>query len=145
MEIKDIINEEILSHSERQPIFGFKSAVENPTFKNYQAHSNDYDVNISESDIMVTWRVGFWLYENGIENLMIDIQDVQGTYTVKLLNKQSDELEQENQRNIAEIPWKFEIWDAPLVKGESYYIDKVIFDFETKVCVVDFIPKPSNN
>jgi len=141
MEIKKIINEEILSHNERTPIFRFTGKAEkNPSFYKFQAHSNDYDVDITESDISVTWRVGFWLNDNGIENFTIDVESVQGTYHVELYDKQTDELSQENDRDISEVPWKFEIWEAPLEKGGALYITDISFDFETKVCTVDFTP-----
>ena len=120
MEIKDIIKEEILSHNERQPIYRFTHKAENPSFYKFQSFSNDYDIDITESDIMVTWRAGFWLNDNGIENFMIDIESVQGTYHVEYYDKQSDELAQEADKNIGEIPWKFEIWDAPLEKVGGY-------------------------
>ena len=144
MEIKDIINEEILSHNERQPVFRFTGKAEkNPGFYNYQAHSNDYDVDITESDISITWRVGFWLNDNGIENFMIDIEGVQGTYHVELYDKRTDELSQENDRDINEVNWTFQVEEAPLNKGGALYIVDVDFDFKTKVCLVDFQPRMS--
>jgi hypothetical protein len=140
MEIKDIINEEILSHNERQPIFRFTDNVENPSFLKFQAYSNDYDVDITESNISVTWRTGFLLNDNGIENFMIDIESVQGSYHVELHDKQSDELAQENDRDIKEVPWRFHVIDTPLEKGGALYVTTLSFDFETKVCSVDFTP-----
>lgn len=142
MEIKEIINEEILSHNERQPVFRFTDFAENPRFYNYQAHSNNYDVAINEAQISVTWRVGFWLNDNGIENYSIDVQEVQGVYKVELRDKQSDELEQDNNRDIAEVPWKFNVIPAPLEKGGALYITSVDFDFETKICTVSFLAEP---
>jgi len=139
MEIKNIIKEEILSHNERQPVFRFTGRPEKtPSFYNFQAHSNDYDVDITEADIVVTWRVGFWLNDNGIENFMIDIESVQGNYHVELYDKQTDEIAQENDRDIKEVPWKFYVFDAPLEKGGALYVTDLSFDFETKVCNVSF-------
>jgi hypothetical protein len=138
MKIINIINEEIFSHNERQPVFRFTDNVENPSFFKFQAYSNDYDVDITESNINVTWRTGFWLNDNGIENFIIDIESVQGSYHVELRDKQSDELTQENDRDINEVPWKFHIIDAPLEKDKSLYVTDLSFDFETKVCTVSF-------
>ena len=144
MEIKKIINEEILSHNERTPIFRFTAKSEkNPSFYNFQPHSNDYDVDITESDISVTWRTSFWLTDNGIENFKIEIESVQGTYHVELYDKQTDELAQENDRDISEIPWKFQVEEAPLNAGGALYVVDLDFDFKTKVCLVDFQPRMS--
>lgn len=140
MEIKEVIKEEIQSFNERQPVFRFTDKVDNPSFYNFQPYSNDYDVDITESDISVVWRAGFWLNDNGIENFMIDIQEVLGTYKVELHDKQSDELVQENDRDITEVPWKFEVDEAPLEKGGALYVTDISFDFETKISTVSFVP-----
>ena len=142
MELKNIIKEEIQSFNEKRPIFRFVGKAENaPGFYNFQAYSNDYDVDITESDIVVTWRVGFWLNDYGIENFMIDVESVQGTYHVELYDKQTDELSQENDRDIAEIPWKFRVDNGTLNKGGALYIVDVDFDFKTKICDVSFEPR----
>ena len=145
MKIKDIIREEyqellkegyVMEHDN----FKFKQKVENPSFFNYQAFSNDYDVDISESEIYMSWRIGFWLNEMGIENFLIQVDGVEGTYNVKLYDKRTDEEAQNTDRDIAEIPWRFNVSEASLQKGGGLYIQDATFDFETKNCDVDFTP-----
>jgi len=138
MELKNIIREEIQSFNERQPVFRFTNIVEKPSFFNFQTHSSDYDVDIIESNISITWRAIFRLNDEAIENFKIEIESVQGTYKVDLYDKQSDELQQENQRDINEVKWTFQIYDAPLQKNVPLYVRDISFDFETKICTVDF-------
>jgi len=145
MEIKNVIKEElqqllkegyVMEHDN----FKFTQEIKNSGFYNFQSFSNDYDVDINESQIYVTWRIGFWLNDMGVENFLVQVDRVEGTYHVELLNKQSDEVEQEDDKNIAEIPWKFQIDDAALRKGGGLYIQTLEFDFEAKICTVDFTP-----
>lgn len=57
-----------------------------------------------------------------------------------MYNKQSDAKEQETPKEIndVEIPWKFTIGDATLMKGGSLYVDNLIFNFATGECQVTF-------
>jgi hypothetical protein len=109
MKIKDIINEEfrkilkegyVMEHDN----FKFRQELKNSTFYNYENFSNDFDVNINETNIIVNWRIGFWLNDNGVENFLAQVDSVEGTYKVVLRDKQTDELSQENDKNISEIP-----------------------------------------
>ena len=143
MEIKDIIQEEykqilkegyVMEHDN----FRFKQKIENPSFFHIETFSSDYDVDVIESDIYVNWRIGFWLNDMGIENFLVQADSVEGTYKVELRDKQSDEVAQEIDKNIAEIPWKFQILEATLVKGGTLYIEDLSFDFATKDCYVQF-------
>jgi hypothetical protein len=143
MEIKDIIKEEfqkflnegyVMEHDN----FKFRQEIKKNSFYNFQNFSNDYDVDINESDIIINWRIGFWLNDQGVENFLVQADSVEGTYHVELLNKQSDEVEQENDKNIAEIPWKFQINSTALKMGKGLYIESLDFDFETKICTVNF-------
>lgn len=147
MEIKDIIKEElqellkegyVMEHDN----FKFREKIEDCTFYNYQSFSNDFDVRINESDIVINWRIGFWLNEKGIDNFLVQADSVEGTYHVELLNKQSDEVEQEMDKNITEKEgeWKFEIPEMNLKKGEGMYVKSLAFDFKTKICTVNFYP-----
>lgn len=145
MKIKDIINEElkkvlkegyVMEHDN----FNFRQQVE-PTkigFYNYENFSNDFDVDISENNIVVNWRIGFWLNDMGVENFLVQADSVEGTYKVVLRDKQSDEVTQENDKNIAEIPWKFQIYEAVLKLRDSLYVESLDFDFSTKICTVTF-------
>jgi len=143
MEIKNIIKEEfqkilkegyVMEHDN----FKFRQQMKNSSFYNYQNFSSDYDVDISESDIIVSWRIGFWLNDMGVENFLVQADGVEGTYKVVLLDKRTDEISQEIDKNIAEIPWKFQIGDATLKLGDTLYIESLDFDFETKICTVTF-------
>jgi hypothetical protein len=143
MEIKNIIREEfrkllkegyVMEHDN----FKFHQEIKNSSFYNYENFSNDFDVDINESDIIVNWRIGFWLNDMGVENFLVQADSVEGTYKVVLLNKQSDEVEQEMDKDITEIPWKFRIDDAILHKGSTLYIEDLTFDFQTKICTITF-------
>jgi len=143
MDIKNIIKEEfhkilaegyVMEHDN----FKFRQQLTNSTFYNFQSFSSDFDVDIKESDIIIDWRIGFWLNDNGIENFIVRGDSVEGTYKVILLNKQSNEIEQEIDKNIADEPWKFQIPDAGLKLNESLYIESLDFNFETKICLVKF-------
>lgn len=143
MEINNIIREEfhkilkegyVMEHDN----FKFTQVVENTSFYNYQNFSNDYDVNINESQIIVNWRIGFLLNDMGIEKFLIQADSVEGTYKVALHDKQTDEVSQEVDKNIAEIPWKFKINPTNIKTGEGLYIDSIEFDFETKISTVNF-------
>jgi len=145
MKINDIIKEElkeilkegyVMEHDN----FKFRQQVE-PTkigFYNYENFSNDFDVDIVENEIFVNWRIGFWLNDMGVENFLVQADSVEGTYKVVLRDKQSDEVSQENDKNIAEIPWEFQINDAVLKLRDGLYIESLDFDFNTKNCVVTF-------
>ena len=143
MEIKNIIKEEfqnilkegyVMEHDN----FKFRQEIKNSSFYNYQNYSNDFDVDINESNIIISWRIGFWLNDMGIENFLVQADGVEGTYTVLLLDKQTDEVSQENEKNIAEIPWKFQINDAQLKLRDSLYIESLDFNFQDKICTVTF-------
>jgi hypothetical protein len=134
-EIKNIINEGYVMNDDR---FKFQHRVENPSFFNTNSFSADYDTDISESNITIFWNVSFWLNDFGIENLIINVEKVEGTYTLELINKQSGETEQESEKNINEIEWNFIVDDATLQKGGSLYVSDLIFDFAKKTCEVQF-------
>jgi hypothetical protein len=143
MKINDIINEEYVqllkeAYSFENENLKFRQEIKNSSFYNYEAFSNDFDVNVNESDIFINWRISFWLNDYGVENFVVEVDNVIGTYKMVLLNKQSDEVEQENDKNIAEFPWKFKIADAILRLGKTLYVQSLDFDFKTKVCRVTF-------
>ena len=138
MEIKDIIKEELQNllnedYRMEHDNFRFQQKIENPSFFHFQSFSNDYDIDVIESDIYVNWRIGFDLNEMGINGFLIQVDSVQGTYKVELRDKQSDEVAQELDKDIAETKWNFQILEATLVKGGGLYIQDMSFDFETKI------------
>lgn len=143
MDIREIINEEYQKILKEGYVFEddklkFTQQLQNSTFYNYQNFSNDYDVEISESQIIVNWRIGFWVNDMGIENFMVQADNVEGMYKVILRDKQTDEISQEIEKNIGEIPWKFKIEYVDLKIGDSLYIEKLDFDFQSKICNVIF-------
>jgi len=143
MKIKNIIREEFLNLLKEGYVmehdnFKFRQKVQSSSFYNYETFSNDFDVDISESDIIINWRIGFWLNDMGVENFLVQADSVEGTYKVALHDKQTDEVSQEEEKNIGEIPWKFQIDSATLKLGDTLYIESLDFDFNTKTCVVIF-------
>lgn len=148
MKIKNIIKEElqcllkegyIMEHDN----FKFQQKIENPSFHNFQSFSTDHDVDVIESDIYINWRIGFSLNEMGVDSFLVQADTVQGTFKVELRDKQSDEVSQEIDKNIAETPWKFQILEANLILGSTLYIENLTFDFQTKICNVEFF-NPDN-
>jgi hypothetical protein len=143
MKINNIIREEIGNFLNESFVlqddnFKFRQEIKNSSFYNFESFSNDFDVDVNESDLFINWHIGFWLNDFGVENFFVEIDGVDGTYKVVLLNKQSDEVEQENDKNIAEFPWKFKVTEANLRLGKTLYVDTLDFDFKTKICTVTF-------
>ena len=134
-EIQTLVNEGYMMEHDN---FKFRQEIKTSSFYNYQNFSNDFDVDINESNIIINWRIGFWLNDQGVENFIVQADSVEGMYHVELLNKQSDSVEQEMDKNIAEIPWKFQIYPIKLKTGDGLYVDYLDFDFETKICTVNF-------
>jgi hypothetical protein len=134
-EVQNFLNEGYIMSDDR---FSFNQRVTNSTFYNYESFTSEFDADITESDIVVIWKVSFWLNQTGIENLIIDVENVKGTYTLQLYDKQTDEQKQETVKNVEEIDWKFVVEEASLVKGGSLYINELAFDFKTNTCIVKF-------
>lgn len=139
--IKSIINEEIALLSESyihsDDNFIFKQTITNSYFSNYD-NSSDYDLDIKESNILVIWRVKFWLNNFGIENFIIEVDSIEGQYVLEQYDKVSDELVNSTAKNINEIKWNFENSDVALTTNGSLYIDSLEFDFKTNTCTIKF-------
>lgn len=143
MEIKDIIKEEFQSFLKEGYVMEhenlrFRQQITTSGFYNFKSFSNDHDVDISESNIVVNWRIGFWLNDRGVENFLVKADSVEGTYKVMLFDKQTDEVVQEIDKNIADEQWKFQIYEATLKLKDTLYIETLDFDFQTKICTVTF-------
>lgn len=143
MKINDIIQEELKSvlsegYVMKDERFKFNQNVKNASFYNYASFSSEFDTDITESDLWVNWSVSFWLNDNGIENLLIEIEKVSGEFIVEMYNKQSDKEEQSIPKEISEFPWKFVIDEAVLAKGGGLYVSGMDFDFKTNICTVTF-------
>lgn len=143
MRMNNIINEEIerfktKSTTMEHENFKFSQNIRNSLFQNYDGFSNDFDMEISESSVYINWHIAFLLNDFGVENFVVVIDNVEGVYRLNMLNKQTDVLEQQTDKNIAELSWKFEVNDAMLRMNESLYIESLEFDFATNTCKVMF-------
>ena len=132
--INKILNEEIVKYLNESYVLenenlNFRQEIKTSSFFNYDGFSDDFDTDILESDIFINWHVTFRLNDLGIENFIVEIDSVDGVYRLSLLNKQSDEMEQQNDKDISEIPWKFIIDDATLYLGKTLYVESMNFDF----------------
>lgn len=138
-----IINEEISNFLNEAYVFEgdnfkFQQRINNSMFYNYAGFSTDYDLDINESNILINWHIVFWLNQYGIENFNIIVDSVEGTYKIQYLNKQTDVQEQEVEKNIADIKWKFVVGNANLELGSGLYVNGLTFDFKTNTCNVEF-------
>ncbi len=134
-ELQKILNEGYVMSDDR---FVFHQRLNNSSFFNYESFTTEYDSDVTESDIVVTWKVSFWLNQSGIENLIIDVEKVEGWFNLQMFDKHTDEMGQETQKNIQDFEWKFVLDDAQLIKGGALYISELEFDFKSKVCGVKF-------
>ena len=118
--------------------FKFQQKIKNPTFTNYASFSNDYDIEISKSDILINWRIGFELNDMGVENFIVQGDSAEGNYHIEYRDKQSDEIVQEVDKQISEHQWSFIIDDAQLKLSETLYINDAQFDFKSMKCTLIF-------
>ena len=68
-EIKKILNE---AYSFENKNFQFRQEIKNSSFYNFEGFSSDFDTNILESDIFITWHIAFWLNETGVQNFIVE-------------------------------------------------------------------------
>lgn len=133
-EIKKFLNEgQIISDDN----FLFNERLNNSRFANYDTFSGDYDTQIIKSDIIVSWKISFWVNNAGIENFIVEIKGIKGNYTIEMRNKQSDAVEQTVDKDINETNWNFIIQNANLNKGGSLYVNYLYFDFKNHTCTVN--------
>jgi hypothetical protein len=142
MNINEIIKEEINILNESQVFqdnsLVFKETINNSEFVNYDSLSPNFDSNILESSITIHWNISFWVNEFGIENFIIGINNVEGSFVVELHDKHSDELMQKNTKDINTVQWKFNVENGNLMKGGSLYVQHAYFDFSTNICTISF-------
>jgi len=134
-ELNKFLNEGYVMNDER---FKFKQVINNSTFSNYENFTADFDSKVTESNVVVNWSISFWLNDAGIENLIINVESLEGTFKMQLFDKHSDELKQENDKNINDYKWKYIVGDANLAKGGALYISALVFDFKNQTCSVSF-------
>lgn len=119
--------------------FKFKQRLNNSFFVNYDNFTSEFDSEITQSDIIVSWTVSFWVNQTGIQNFIIDVEDVMGTFILQLYDLHTDELKQETPKNIQDYQWKYVIEDTNLPKDGGLAINDLTFDFQNKTCTVTFI------
>lgn len=119
--------------------FKFKQRLNNSFFTGYDNFTSEFDSDITQSDIIVSWTVSFWVNQTGIQNFIVDVEDVEGTFILQLYDLHTDELKQETPKNIQDYQWKFVTEDTNLPKDGGLAIDDLTFDFQNKTCTVTFI------
>ena len=108
-------------------------------FYNYSSFSADYDIDVLDAYVIVTWKVGFEANSNGIKNFFINVEKVDGQYRVEMRDKQSDEVVQTTDKNIADTQWKFEVDDDTFMKvNGGLFVEEISFDFANNQCVLVF-------
>lgn len=143
MNVNKLIKEEsikILSETEvlEDNKLKFRQVISDSAFYNYDTFSNDYDIVINRSSIIINWHVGFWVNQFGIENFVVMGDSVEGLYRIEFHDKQTDEIVQETDKNISEINWKFNVDSAILQLGKTLYIERLDFDFKSNICNITF-------
>jgi len=137
-EVRNLINEGFVFDNDA---FKFKQLIRYPKtiFYNYDSFTSDYDTNISDASIVVNWGVLFWLNQYGIENFSIKIESLDGVFKLQYLDKQTDQVVQEMEKNINDTNWKFVVEDnVPLITKGNLYIKDLTFDFKNNVCTAGF-------
>lgn len=109
MNINEIIKEEINTLNESQVFQDnnliFNETINNSEFVNYDTLSPNFDSNILESSITINWGISFWVNDFGIENFIINVNNVSGNFVMELHDKHSDELMQKNTKDINIVKW----------------------------------------
>jgi len=136
-ELEKMLNESFIMSDDR---FKFKQRVLNSTFYNYDTFTTEFDTDITESDIIVSWTISFWLNQMGVENFVVDVEKVEGTFNMQMYDLHTDKMVQETPKNIQDFEWKFVIDNEKtmLMMGKSLYIRELDFDFKNKTCNVIF-------
>lgn len=128
------INESTIINDNKFKFFEDKMDV---IFLNHEFTSQEYDIDINNNNISVEWDVNFWINNNGIENIIININEISGTYDVLLIDKETGDTIKNINKNINEIEWKFNVDYDGLFKNKSLYINTLVFDFKEKTCTVN--------
>jgi hypothetical protein len=142
--MKNIIHDEVLNFLFESHIVGgdalkFKQAVQDVSFYNYNTFTSEFDTDIKQSNIVVTWGISLRLNSQSVEKFVIDVEKVEGYFMLQMLDLQTDELKQETAKNINDFDWKFVIDDkATLTTNQPLRINKLVFDFKNKSCIVTF-------
>jgi hypothetical protein len=142
MNINKIIDDEIKSINENYSFtngqFAFTQPIAQSHFFNYDNISSEYESDINDSSIVLSWGVGFNPDEEGIGLMKIVINGLTGTFDLELRDKNSDELISSTKKNINEYKWKYVIGGATLQNGGTLYAADLQFDFKNNTCIVGF-------
>lgn len=144
----DIIKEEVLkflneSYSMEHENFKFSHQVKNVSVWNYSSFSNDMDVEVIQTNVILNWHIAFWLNQFGVENFIVTIDSVTGNYELELLDKLTGEVQQTLNKNVEEIKWNYVIEDAQMTPSGTLYVENIEFDFKSNTCTVNFY-RPEN-
>ena len=145
--MNDIIKEEVQKFAEEKPRvattnndFLFVQQVPKVFFYNYSSFSTDYDVDVKESNIVVTWQVSFWVNSKGIQKFIIEGKKAEGPYNIELYDQHSYELKQQTQKNVQDDQWKFIVEDdVMLTLDRQLTVKDLEFDFKNKTCKLSFM------
>ena len=139
--IRSIITEEIASLNNSDNQFQFSQIILNSYFSNYNNlyRSNDFEYDITESQINISWRVVFDLKTDGINsfNIRIDNSDIKGYYVLEQIDKHTDASTMIN-KNINEINWNITYSDIVLNNGGALRINSLEFDIDSNTCKINF-------
>jgi hypothetical protein len=144
--IEKCINEEIESFlSEGYTLdderFKFKEEnVQYVEFVNYESFSDQYDVEVLKRNISVDWKIRFWLNDAGIENIFIEIEKVEGEYTVNMLDRFSGDVVSSTNHIVADNNWDYQIntTEIEFNQSDTLYVGIVQFDFKNKTIIINF-------
>lgn len=144
--MNDIIKEEVEKFVGERPRvaasnndFHFVQQVPKIFFYNYSSLSTEYDVDVRESNIVLTWQITFLVDSRGIQKFMVEGQKVEGPYNIELYDQHSYELIKQEQKNIEEDQWRFIIEDdIVIILGKPLRIKDLEFDFKNKICKLSF-------
>jgi hypothetical protein len=136
-EIKKFLNENYENNNK----FSFVHTLTDITqisFFNYNLFTNEYDTDITNANIIVNWNLFVNTKEWGIKSFDVEVSNVSGGFILDLLDKQTDEVVQELEKNIEEFDWKFICETSTLSFDDSIYIKELEFDFKSQICRVKF-------
>ena len=142
-DIISIINEQIKILNETRSYsddnFLFKQVLRDQSnyFYNYDT-SNEYDTDITESIVIISWRITFLLNETSIEKFSIQKEKIEGHYVLEQYDKVSQEFVNSTTKSLDEIDWDVDFSEAVLYINNSLGISSLEFDFKTNKCKVKF-------
>ena len=146
--MNEIIREEVQKFAEERPRtvtgndFRFVQQIPKLFFYNYSILSTEYDVDVKESNIVLTWQISFLVDSRGIKSMMIESQNckVEGPYNIELYDQHTSQLVKQVQKNIEENQWKIVVDDeAMIILGKPLRVKDLEFDFKDNVCKITFV------